>query len=211
MIKKSVILIGLFAINSIVNANIVYSKEESSGNSFKVAIVDIQKIEEKSLISKDLKTKISNKESELHSNLMKRKDKIEKDYKEIEKNRAILSRVELEKKAKQLENDMQKLQFDEKKYGQIFEMSKIGALNNLQQEAQKIIDKVGDNYDVIIPTSVMLYYNKAKFIDITNDVLSKLNSSVKVSNYDKFYKEAEAQVNQMILSQQRKTNSSNKK
>lgn len=210
MIKKSVILIGVLAINSVINANIVYSEE--CNNNFKIAVVDIQKIEEKSLISQDLKNKISKKEKELHDNLIKRKEKIEKDYKEIEKNRAVLSRVELEKKAKQLEGDMQKLQFDEKKYSQIFEMSKIGALNNLQQEAQKIIDKVADKYDVIVPTSVMLYYNKDKFIDITNDVLSKLNNSIKISNYDKFYKESETQVNQMILAQQQqKTKNSNKK
>ena len=96
--------------------------KKSNADDLKIAIVDIQQIQEDAVVANDLKTKMQKKEQQLKKELLDRKDKIEQNYKSLEKERAVLSRSELEKKAKQFELEVQKLQFDENKYGQIFEL-----------------------------------------------------------------------------------------
>ena len=178
--------------------------KKSNADDLKIAIVDIQQIQEDAVVANDLKTKMQKKEQQLKKELLDRKDKIEQNYKSLEKERAVLSRSELEKKAKQFELEVQKLQFDENKYGQIFELSKIGALQVMQTELQKVVDTFVDKYDMIVPANITLYYNKKKFTDLTSDVLSKLNKNIKTIDYDKAYKDAEKQFAK-IISEQKKS------
>ena len=177
--------------------------KKSNADDLKIAIVDIQQIQEDAVVANDLKTKMQKKEQQLKKELLDRKDKIEQNYKSLEKERAVLSRSELEKKAKQFELEVQKLQFDENKYGQIFELSKIGALQVMQTELQKVVDTFVDKYDMIVPANITLYYNKKKFPDLTSDVLSKLNKNIKTIDYEKAYKDAEKQFTK-IISEQKK-------
>ena len=179
--------------------------KKSNADDLKIAIVDIQQIQEDAVVANDLKTKMQKKEQQLKKELLDRKDKIEQNYKSLEKERAVLSRSELEKKAKQFELEVQKLQFDENKYSQIFELSKIGALQVMQTELQKIVDTFVDKYDMIVPANITLYYNKKKFTDLTSDVLSKLNKNIKTIDYEKSYKDAEKQFAKIINEQQKKS------
>ena len=179
--------------------------KKSSADDLKIAIVDIQQIQEDAVVANDLKTKMQKKEQQLKKELLDRKDKIEQNYKSLEKERAVLSRSELEKKAKQFELEVQKLQFDENKYSQIFELSKIGALQVMQTELQKVVDTFVDKYDMIVPANITLYYNKKKFTDLTSDVLSKLNKNIKTIDYEKSYKDAEKQFAKIISEQQKKS------
>ena len=177
--------------------------KKSHADDLKMAVVDIQRIQEEAVVANDLKTKMQKKEQQLKKELLDRKDKIEQNYKSLEKERAVLSRSELEKKAKQFELDVQKLQFDENKYSQIFELSKIGALQVIQAELQKVIDTFVDKYDMVVPANITLYYNKKKFADLTDDVLSKLNKSIKSIDYEKSYNEAERQFAKIVSEQQK--------
>ena len=179
--------------------------KKSNADDLKIAIVDIQQIQEDAVVANDLKTKMQKKEQQLKKELLDRKDKIEQNYKSLEKERAVLSRSELEKKAKQFELEVQKLQFDENKYSQIFELSKIGALQVMQTELQKVVDTFVDKYDMIVPANITLYYNKKKFTDLTSDVLSKLNKNIKTIDYEKSYKDAEKQFAKIINEQQKKS------
>ena len=178
--------------------------KKSNADDLKIAIVDIQQIQEDAVVANDLKTKMQKKEQQLKKELLDRKDKIEQNYKSLEKERAVLSRSELEKKAKQFELEVQKLQFDENKYSQIFELSKIGALQVMQTELQKVVDTFVDKYDMIVPANITLHYNKKKFPDFTSDVLSKLNKNIKTIDYEKAYKDAEKQFAK-IISEQKKS------
>ena len=199
----------VFSILFFANVNFLnnYSKAEESKKEDKImiALINMQVIEQKSTMSNNLKQNLKDKETQLQTNLIKRKEQIENDYKNIEKNRAVLSRVELEKKAKQIESDMQKLQFDERKYSQIIEMSKIGSLNELQQKVQSAIADVAKDYDVVMSANEFLYYKKDKFTDLTDKLLEKINSKKYLNNnninYEKIYKEAEKQLEEVIAQQ----------
>ena len=204
-VNKFVVFSILFLTSVNVFNNHSNADDDKKENNVKVALINMQVIEQKSTLSNNLKQNLKDKETQLQADLIKRKEQIENDYKNIEKNRTVLSRVELEKKAKQIESDMQKLQFDERKYSQIIEMSKIGSLNELQQKVQSAITDVAKDYDIVMSANDLLYYKKDKFTDLTDKLLEKINSKKYLNNnninYEKIYKEAEKQLEEVIAQQ----------
>ena len=204
-VNKFVVFSILFLTSVNVFNNYSNADDDKKENNVKVALINMQVIEQKSTLSNNLKQNLKDKETQLQADLIKRKEQIENDYKSIEKNRAVLSRVELEKKAKQIESDMQKLQFDERKYSQIIEMSKIGSLNELQQKVQSAITDVAKDYDIVMSANDLLYYKKDKFTDLTDKLLEKNKNKKYLNNnninYEKIYKEAEKQLEEVIAQQ----------
>ena len=204
-VNKFVVFSILFLTSVNVFNNYSNADDDKKENNVKVALINMQVIEQKSTLSNNLKQNLKDKETQLQADLIKRKEQIENDYKSIEKNRAVLSRVELEKKAKQIESDMQKLQFDERKYSQIIEMSKIGSLNELQQKVQSAITDVAKDYDIVMSANDLLYYKKDKLTDLTDKLLEKNKNKKYLNNnninYEKIYKEAEKQLEEVIAQQ----------
>ena len=135
--------------------------------------------------------------------MKKLKGKIEQEFKALEGKRAVLSGEELQKKAKKLESDFQKLQMDEKIYLQTFDIARNESLKVMQDNVKKAVNKVADNYDLVIPSNLALYINTSKFDDLTSKVVSKLNDIIKSVDFDKIFKEAKEQVDK-IVEQQRK-------
>ena len=167
----------------------------------KIAFVDMQKLEEKAVVSKDLMNKLSSKEKELQELLVKSKNKIETDMKTLESKRAVLSTNELQQKAKKIEADYRNLQINERKYAQIFDMSKMIAIGEIQGDIKKAVNKVADKYDLVLPANMALYINDRKYDDLTEKVLSQLNSMTKSVNYEKAFNKAKEQVEQMVKKQ----------
>ena len=167
----------------------------------KIAFVDMQKLEEKATVSKDLMQKLSKKEKELQDVLVKTKNKIEADMKTLESKRAVLSTNELQQKAKKIEADYRNLQINERKYAQIFDMSKMIAIGEIQGDIRKAVNKVADKYDLILPANMALYINDRKYDDLTDKVLSQLNSMTKSVNYEKAFNKAKEQVEQIVKKQ----------
>ena len=173
---------------------------KSSYADVKMAIVDMQRIEEEAKLSKSLLNKMQVKENVLRNDLMKRKSKVENDYRNLESKRSVLSREELEKSAKNLENDVQQLQRDEQVYSQTFELARVIALQEVQGYVQKAVGNYASDYDLIIPLNVVLHANKNKFDDITTKVLDRLNDISTTVDYEKAFKEAKEQVSGAIKS-----------
>ena len=173
---------------------------KSSYADVKMAIVDMQRIEEEAKLSKSLLNKMQVKENVLRNDLMKRKSKVENDYRNLESKRSVLSREELEKSAKNLESDVQQLQRDEQVYSQTFERARVIALQEVQGYVQQAVGKYASDYDLIIPLNVVLHANKNKFDDITTKVLERLNDISTTVDYEKAFKEAKEQVQSAVKS-----------
>ena len=173
---------------------------KSSYADVKMAIVDMQRIEEEAKLSKDLIKKMQVKENVLRNDLMKRKSKVENDYRNLESKRSVLSREELEKSAKNLESDVQQLQRDEQVYSQTFDLSRVIALQEVQGYVQQAVGNYSSEYDLIIPLNVVLHANKNKFDDITAKVLERLNDISTTVDYEKAFKEAKEQVQGAVKS-----------
>ncbi len=198
LFNSSVLKVFVVATMLILPSRFAYS---SSSESTKVAIVDLQKIEENSLISKDLQRKMKNKEKDLQGQILKRRKEINDEFKALESKRAVLSGEELQRKAKSLESKYQEIQMNEKACEQAFEMARMMSLQNIQFSIRKAVNKVAGKYDMIIPVNIALYIDESKFDDLTTEVLAKLNEISKVVEFDKFYKEAKDQVSKMIEKQ----------
>jgi len=168
----------------------------------KIAIINMQKIEQDTQASKDMQSKMTKKEQSLQNDLITRKNKIENKFKELESKRAVMSGETLQKEAKKLEAEFQKLQFDERAYSQIFEMARMFALQEMQEYVSKATNKVAaGKYDAVMPTAMFLYMDSDKFDDITKQVISKMNDISKKIDYDKAYETAQKQVAKMFANQ----------
>ena len=174
----------------------------SVADELKVAVVDISRIEQNALITKDLMKKAQAKEKEISKQLETKRSKLEKDLKDLESKKAVLSREAMEKQATKLQQDYMQAQIDEKVYAQAFEMVRMSSMGEIQQYAQQAVNKVADGkYDVVLPTASLMYYNTKKFDDITSDVIDKLNGISKTINFDKLFKEAKNQADKMAKEQ----------
>ena len=158
--SKRLFLLPLLFISSAVIGLSAFNKANADGKDVNIALVNIQKIEEDSSASKDMRKKMANKENELRQELLKRKNKLESDFKSLESKRSMLSTEELQKHAQKLEGDYQKLQIDEQKYGQIFEATKMIVFGEFQEYIKKATNKVANSkYDMVIPFGLALYVN----------------------------------------------------
>lgn len=193
----------VFILTFLLNVAFVH-KTYAEEKSMKIAIINMQKIEQDTQASKDLQKKISLKEQELQKDLITRKNKIENKFRELESKRAVMSGEALQKEAKKLESDYQKLQMDEKMYMQIFEMARMFVLQEMQGYVVKATNKVAsDKYDAVVPSAMFIYINDDKFDDITKKVVSQMDNISKKVDYEKAYKNAQEQVKKMLEAQKK--------
>ena len=180
-----------------------FVKNAFADEKLKIAVVNMSELEQTSLASKDLQTKMKKKERELQQDLILRKQKIENDFKALEAKRATLSGSELQSKAKKLESEYQSLQLDERVYAQTFEEARILALREIQEQVGKVVNKIATkkDYDAVLPSNMFIYLNEDKFIDITKDVVSKTNDNIKSVDYDKAFKEAKKTMDKILAEQ----------
>ena len=180
--------------------NIAFASSDKGEEQFKIAIVDMIKLEKDALVSKDLQKKAQKKEKELQDDLLKRKQKLEKDFKSLEAKKSVLSANELQNKAKQLEKDYQNLQIDERSYGQTYEMAGMLSMNAIRKDIGEVVEKVAskEKISIVIPSSSILFAQEGKFVDLTSKVVDKLNDKTSSVNYDKYFKEAKEQVKKII-------------
>lgn len=189
--------IGLVVIAISLYSAVVF--DTKADDEVKVAIVNIQKLEQNTAISKDLQNKVVKKEKEIQENLSKRKNKLDSDYKAIETKRAVLSQDELQKRVRKIQEDAQKLEMDGRITEQTFQMARMIVAQDIQEVMSKAVNKVADDkYDLVVPTAMALYVNPKKFDDITNKVADKMDDIQKTINFDKAYNQAKEQVNSML-------------
>ena len=193
----------VFILTFLLNVALMH-KTYAEEKSMKIAIINMQKIEQDAQASKDLQKKISLKEQELQKDLITRKNKIENKFRELESKRAVMSGEALQKEAKKLESDYQKLQMDEKMYMQIFEMARMFVLQEMQGYVVQATNKVAsDKYDAVVPSAMFIYINDDKFDDITKKVVSQMDNISKKVDYEKAYKTAQEQAKKMLESQKK--------
>ena len=75
------------------------------------------------------------------------------------------------------------------------------AIGEIQGDIRKAVNKVADKYDLILPANMALYINDRKYDDLTDKVLSQLNSMTKSVNYEKAFNKAKEQVEQIVKKQ----------
>jgi Skp family chaperone for outer membrane proteins len=184
----------------------------ASASEMKIAVVDLMKIEENSLIVKDMMKKFNAQETKLRNILEDQKKSLEEKYKNLEAKKSVLSRESLESQVREIEKNFLDLQKEEKIYSQTLEVTKMTLLQTVQQDVKYAVEKVANNdeYDMIISSSALLYLNHKKVNDITPDVLDALNNKSKTVDFDTVYKKVHSEVNDQIKKAIKNADSSNK-
>ncbi|MEN9782277.1 MAG: hypothetical protein RL208_427 [Pseudomonadota bacterium] len=178
----------------------------------KIAVVDLMKIEENSLIVKDMMKKFNAQESKLRNILEDKKKSLEEQYKNLEAKKSVLSRESLESQVREIEKNFLDLQKEEKVYSQTLEITKMTLLQTVQQDVKYAVEKVANSeeYDMIISSSALLYLNHKKVNDITPDVIDALNNKTKTVDFDAVYKKVNSEVNDQVKKAIKNAESSNK-
>jgi Skp family chaperone for outer membrane proteins len=150
----------------------------AQANADTIAIINYQKILHESSAGKSVKEQLDAKEKTFQSEMSKKEDELNKEQEKLSQQRAVLSPDAFEKKAKEFRAKTNAAQREVQ--------SKKGALDNALFSASNDIQKaVGDivanmakskGYTMVIPVSQLLYAD-AK-LDITNEVLTQLNSTL---------------------------------
>lgn len=167
---------------------LLFAAQAQAGDAPKVAIVDIQKIVSESSATKDINKQLEKKKNEFQTQINKQEESLMKEDQELTKKKASLSAEAFEKKRKAFQDKVAGVQRDVQKKRAQLEGAYTQALGKVQKAVVDIIkDMASDKgFELAIPASQALYFKSE--MDISNDVLSKLDSklpSVEVEIKDK--------------------------
>ena len=158
----ALILVGLFP---------TYAKAELT-----IAVVDVRAILQDSKAAKSVKDQVKNKRESFVKEVKSIEDDLRKDQKKLEKEKDSLSKEELMKKFRSFEEKRlgarKKLQKGQKNLDDAYNK----AMAKLSQSIFEVCSKIAEErkIDLVITKDNIIVGNKA--LDITAEVLSKLNS-----------------------------------
>src|SRR6185369_13302394 len=143
-----------------------------------IAYVNIQEIMRDSTAAKSVKEQLESKQKTYQSEMTKKEEALQKEDQELSKQRSVLSPEAFEKKAKEFKAKATSAQKDaQAKRDELYNASS-GSLSEIQKTVFEIVSKIAKEkgYNIVIPSSELLYADSK--LDITSDVLSKLNSTL---------------------------------
>ncbi len=147
----------------------------------KFAIINISDIEERSIVAKDLKTKLIKATTEIEKEITDTRAEIEKEAGALQKRSSTISpeavekqRAELQKKFLAKENDIQAK--DQK-----LQEQRMKALEEINQQVKEISETIAkkENFDAVFANTLVIYYSKDS--DITEGVIKELDKKIKKS------------------------------
>ena len=177
MIKK-------FALGILTAALTLFGSVCFAKNDNQILVIDIEKIANESLAGKDMQAKIQKKQNKIQAQIEEKKTELTKKAQQLQEKKAKMPPAEFEEKANNLQNEIMVL--DAKFQEDIEDLQK-----KQQKASQVIIDKVKDVASQLaskkdanlVVASNSVFYSSSK-IDITTDVIKKLDSELKTVDID---------------------------
>lgn len=145
----------------------------------KVAVVDFQRLMEKSTAAQAAEKRLTKQREDLQTKLKAEEKDLAKKLEELKKDQAKLKPEEFEKKRKEFEQSIIKARETVNKQKSELDSSLATATSNLRGEILKIVADIAaaDKYDLVLSSQNVVLAQKE--MDITDKVLEKLNSTVK--------------------------------
>ncbi|MFN7038263.1 MAG: OmpH family outer membrane protein [Alphaproteobacteria bacterium] len=168
----SIITVAIIAGLNIAAAEVNMLTESS------IAIVDMQQIITGSNAAKALRDAAEKKSFDYEKEAKKLEEELNKNNQELSKQRSVLSEEAYAEKVREFENKIveaqRNTQMKKIQLAQGFE----NALGEISQVVSEIVDNIAKEkqFTLVIPSTGLLYAKPN--LDITNDVLSKLNSKL---------------------------------
>lgn len=149
-----------------------------SANASNIAVVDMQKIFEKSAAVTAIKEQIKVKRDAYQTEITKQEEDLRQFEKKISDQRSILAPEALEEKKKEFKDKVMQVQRDVQVKRSKLDKAYADAMEKVQNEVYNIIAKIAEEkkFEIAIPTSQIVYTDKK--LDITEEVTTALNKNM---------------------------------
>ena len=152
----------------------------------KFAVIDMKRIEEESLVAKDLKEKMMKASKELENTVQTSKEKIEKKVADLQKIASTLSPENVEKKRNELQKEFMSIEASIQQKDAELQEKRIAALEEINSKIKEVSAKIAKqkSIEIIFTNTLVVYYDEKTEVDITKDVISMLNKELKKSSFN---------------------------
>lgn len=163
------------ALLTVVTSALFAFSAEAANN---IATVNIQEIMQKSTAAQSIKEQLDAKQKTFQTEMTKKEEQFNTEAKELEKQRSVLAPEALDKKVKAFKAKESAAQKDVQSKRAELENAFSSSLAEVQKSVFDIVAAMAKEkgYIAVIPTNQLLWADSS--LDITNDVLSKLNSTL---------------------------------
>ena len=147
-----------------------------------VVVLDFQKMFQDSLAGKDFNSKLEAKRKSLDDSRNKKESELVKMNEDLKKQQSVLSSDAFDKKRKDFEAKIQSFQQDLQEEGMKFEKERNDAVGQVEDATKEILADLAKEkgYSVVVSKNAVVY--NADSLDISNEVLSKLDKKLKSVN-----------------------------
>jgi outer membrane protein len=168
----STIAISFFAIIFCMNS--LYAADVA-----KIGVIDLQRVLETSNAGKTIQATLKKQKEKMEADLKAKGTDIEKISKRLERESMVMSKEMREEKEREQRikiNDFKTLQ---KKYRTDLQKLEVQLMNQLQKDVKELVDSIGKKrgYLLIVNKYTVLYSPGS--IDITDDLIKRLNAKTK--------------------------------
>ena len=140
---------------------------------FKIGVLDIQKLQQKSRSFQKIKEQLRVKFDALQKKLEEEKNQLIKIEQELQKQSLMLSLDAKEDKERELEKKTRYYKYLYEEYGNEMKNVEFEAMKNFRREIQKVVAEIGkrQGYSMLLEANAagLIYYEDT--IDITDDVI----------------------------------------
>ena len=152
----------------------------------KIAVIDMRKIEDESLVAKDLKEKIIKASKELENTVQVAKNKIDMKVADLQKIAPTISPESVEKKRNEIQKEFLSIESSIQQRDAELQEKRISALEEINDKIKLVSAKIAKqkNIDLVLVNTLIVYYNDSGDIDITKDVITELNKEIKKSSFN---------------------------
>jgi Skp family chaperone for outer membrane proteins len=168
-------------IRSIAVASVYAFSSISYASETKIAVVDMQVVEAKSVAVDDVVKKLEKEQISLREHIDNASKDLQRRARELDSKKSVLSATAVEEQRRKLESDLVSLQTEAQVGGENLQRARITSLTEVDVAVKNIVRDISKKagYDVVFPLHSLMYLSDGKYPDITDDVITKLNSTLK--------------------------------
>ena len=185
-------------IKKIITASMAYalcaialSSAQASKNLVNIATINIEKIQQESIMGKALNDQCTAKREKIQEELQSKMMKIQQKATALQNNSAALSKSAKDKQMAELQQEHSSVMAAGEKalysINEVFSLSRQKMVETISQLSQKAASK--KKIDLVMVSSAIVYVNDKTSEDITDEIMDMLNNKYKKVDYSKYLDE----------------------
>ncbi|HEX3210522.1 MAG TPA: OmpH family outer membrane protein [Geminicoccaceae bacterium] len=143
-----------------------------------VAVIDYQRILRDSAAARSIREQVEARRNAYQEEINKQEQRLREADKEVAKQRSLLTTDAFAEKRRQYEQDVAQVQKMVQDRRRELDSVSAGALNEVKKALIAVVTGIADErgFNIVLPTSDVLFF--ARKIDLTDEVLAKLDESL---------------------------------